>query len=90
MQALLLEFPAVFSAPTLRTEWNLFGALRDLVMARIDRLARAADVANVLDTHTTKLAAKPTAKAAAARRPRRKPRRKLSLWRLFDNLKHLT
>ena len=82
MQALLLEFPSVFSIETPRTEWTPFRALRDLVMARIDRLARAADVGNVLDT--------PTAKPAAARRIRRKPRRKLGLWRLFENLKHLT
>ncbi len=88
MQVLLIEFTPFISIQMPEISWNPIRALRDLVMAPIDRLARSVDVANVLGDASK-------ARATGRRwklfsRARRKPGRKARFWNVFENLKHLT
>ena len=93
MQVLLIEFTPFISIQLPEISWNPLRALRDLVMAPIDRLARSVDVANVLGDAPKDTA---TARATGRRRwklfsrARRKPGRKARFWNVFENLKHLT
>ena len=97
MQVLLIEFTPFISIQTPDIAWNPLRALRDLVMAPIDRLARSVDVGNVLgDTSKDTLKDTPKVRTTGRRRwklfpcARRKPGRKARFWRVFENLKHLT
>lgn len=90
MQALLIEFtPFIRITSDEGTGWNPLRALRDLMMAPIDRLARSVDVANVLgDASKTRTASRRRWRLFP--RARRKPGRKARIWGVFENLKHLT
>ena len=89
MQVLLIEFTPFISIQTPTFSWNPLRALRDIVMAPIDRLARSVDVGNVLGEA-------PKGRTVGRRRwrlfprVRRKPGRKARIWKVFENLKHLT
>lgn len=80
-QALLIRFPAstIRRRPAAATMWTrLVRPLRDLMMGPIDRLARAADVGQVLETRT---ADQPRPSFAL---------RRFSPCAAFKHLKHLT
>ena len=89
MQVLLIEFSPFISIQTPNLDWNPLRALRDIIMAPIDRLARSVDVGNVLPA-PPKVSTTGRRRWRLFPRARRKPGRKARIWGVFKNLKHLT